>query len=77
MSWIEKLGVLVVSVEYRLATEHSHPAPLQDCWAGLGGWASRCGVLDMRPVPMVKGGSVWVGQGVRRTLVARRSSIAR
>ena len=34
-SWVPRLGVIGVSVEYRLAPETPYPGPLDDCHAGL------------------------------------------
>ncbi|KOV93609.1 alpha/beta hydrolase [Streptomyces sp. NRRL B-3648] len=35
LAWARELGAVVVSVEYRLAPEHPHPAPVEDVYAGL------------------------------------------
>ncbi|MGW6770212.1 alpha/beta hydrolase [Streptomyces sp. NPDC055037] len=34
-AWARGVGCALVSVEYRLAPEHPHPAPVEDCYAGL------------------------------------------
>lgn len=46
LDWAQELDAVVVSVEYRLAPEHPHPAPVEDVYAGLmwtAGHAARLG----------------------------------
>ena len=50
----EELGVLVASVEYRLAPEHPYPVPLEDCWTALT-WLT--GRADVDPARVAVGGA--------------------
>src|ERR1700722_14158566 len=35
LAWVDSLDIIVATVEYRLAPEWPHPAPAEDCYAGL------------------------------------------
>lgn len=68
----EPLGLVVVSVEYRLAPENPHPAPVEDCYAGLLWAVGHCdelGVDNQRII--VAGGSAGAGLAAAITLMAR------
>ncbi|MEU3338938.1 alpha/beta hydrolase [Streptomyces sp. NPDC002144] len=72
LDWAEELDLVVVSVEYRLAPEHPHPAPVEDCYAGLLWTAEHAKEIGGDPDRVIlAGGSAGGGLTAAVALLAR------
>ncbi|WP_460071763.1 alpha/beta hydrolase [Streptomyces sp. YKOK-I1] len=57
LDWARELDLVVVSVEYRLAPENPHPAPVEDVYAGLLWTAEHAKELGADPERIVIAGA--------------------
>jgi acetyl esterase/lipase len=72
LEWAQEVGAAVVSVEYRLAPEHPHPAPVSDVHAGLLWTAEHARELGCDPDRIVLvGGSAGGGLAAALALLLR------
>jgi acetyl esterase/lipase len=72
LDWAQELRLVIVSVEYRLAPEHPHPAPVEDCYAGLVWTAEHADELGIDASRLiVAGGSAGGGLAAALALLAR------
>lgn len=71
-AFVDQVGCVAVSVDYRLAPEHPHPAPVDDCYAGLAWTAEHAEELGIAPTLLAVGGaSAGGGLAAATVLLAR------
>ena len=72
IEWADELGTALVSVDYRLAPENRHPAPIDDCYAGLSWLAASAQAIGVDPNRIViVGESAGGGLAAALALLAR------
>ncbi|MEU3934256.1 alpha/beta hydrolase [Streptomyces sp. NPDC029044] len=72
LAWAQALDAVVVSVEYRLAPEHPHPAPVEDVYAGLLWTADHAAEIGADPeLIVIAGASAGGGLCAALALLAR------
>lgn len=69
---VAELGLVAATVDYRLAPEHPHPAPVEDCHAALVWFHAQARAFGIDPARLVvMGGSAGGGLSAGVALVAR------
>ncbi|MDH6589727.1 acetyl esterase/lipase [Streptomyces sp. SAI-133] len=72
LEWLDQLGAVVVSVDYRLAPEHTGTVPVDDCYRGLLWVAQHTAELRIDPARIVvAGASAGGGLAAGVSLLAR------